>query len=261
MIRYPWPPRTTLHYSTRISPRFPWSGAPGGCTTTLAVGGDVGLHSHLHAGLGLDRRRHELVAGDCHHSARQSDRADPHATQRACRREIRHSVSGVGARVVRSARRQCSGGAARAGGLRVVRHPDLDRRAGHLLHAAHPVAGGGRHRRRHLDLLLRLLGAEHRGDLARHRHHQVPGRHRRAVHAGDRAAAAVVDHAQGRRLWTGAERAQQVPVHGRIRALLHPFAHRNGGVLGHGGAEYSGFHALRQIAEGAEPWARRWACP
>ena len=39
-------------------------------------------------------------------------------------------VSGLRARFVRRARRQYSGGAARAGGLRMVRHPDLDRRAG-----------------------------------------------------------------------------------------------------------------------------------
>ena len=49
-------------------------------------------------------------------------------------------VSGSGARFVRRARRQCSGGAARAGGMRMVRDPDLDRRAGDLLHAADPMA-------------------------------------------------------------------------------------------------------------------------
>ena len=37
---------------------------------------------------------------------------------------------------------------------------------------------------RHLDLLLRVLGAQHVRDLSRHRDHQVSGRHRRAVHAG-----------------------------------------------------------------------------
>ena len=59
--------------------------------------------------------------------------------------------------------------------------------------AAAQIAG------RRVDLLLRLLGAEHRGDLARHRNHQVSGRHRRALHAGHRPAAALVDHRQGRR--------------------------------------------------------------
>jgi nucleobase:cation symporter-1, NCS1 family len=53
--------------------------------------------------------------------------------------------------------------------------------------------------------------AEHGGDLARHRDHQVSGRHRRAVHAGHRPAAALVDHRQSRRPRPGAERAQQVP--------------------------------------------------
>ena len=57
-----------------------------------------------------------------------------------------------------------------------------------------PLAGERQIGGRHLDLLLRLLGAQHVRDLARHRDHQVSGRHRRAVHAGRRAAAAVVDH-------------------------------------------------------------------
>ncbi len=50
-----------------------------------------------------------------------------------------------------------------------------------------------------LDLFLLVLAAHHGGDLARHRDHQVSGRHRRAVHAGGGTAAAVVDLAQSRR--------------------------------------------------------------
>ena len=53
------------------------------------------------------------------------------------------------------------------------------------------LAGGG-------GLLLRFLAVEYGGDLARHRDHQVSGRHWRALHAGDRAAAALVDHAAKR---------------------------------------------------------------
>ncbi len=48
------------------------------------------------------------------------------------------------------------------------------------------------------------------------------------------------------------QRAQQVPIHRRVPALLHSLAHRHGGLLGHGGAEHSRFHPLRQIAEGAD---------
>jgi hypothetical protein len=57
---------------------------------------------------------------------------------------------------------------ARAGGLRLVRHPDVDWRTGHLLHAENLVAGRRGIAGRCVDLLLRLLGAQHRRDLARH---------------------------------------------------------------------------------------------
>ena len=62
--------------------------------------------------------------------------------------QVRHSVSGLRARVVRRARRECSGRAARAGRLRLVRHPDLDRRPGDLRDADDPLAGCGTLRRR-----------------------------------------------------------------------------------------------------------------
>ena len=45
-----------------------------------------------------------------------------------------------------------------------------------------------------LDLLRRILAAQHVRDLERHRHHQVSRRNRRALHVGRRTAAAVVDH-------------------------------------------------------------------
>ena len=61
---------------------------------------------------------------------------------------------------------------------------------------------------RNLDLLFRLLGSEHFRDFAWYRDHQIPGRHRRAVHARHRIAAAVVDHQSRRRARSGAERAQ-----------------------------------------------------
>ncbi len=103
-------------------------------------------------------------------------------------------LPGFRARLVRRPRRQYARRAARARRLRMVRHSDVDRRPGYLLHAENPVAGGGRFFQRNLDLFLRFLGAEYRRHLARHRNHQVPRRHRRAVHARHRPAAAVVDH-------------------------------------------------------------------
>ena len=106
----------------------------------------------------------------------------------------------------RRARRQHSGGAARAGGLRLVRHSDLDRRAGDLLDAQDHVAGDGAHAGRRLDLLLRVLAAQHVGGLAGHRDHPLSGRRRRAIPARRRTAAAVVDHRQGGRPGPGAQR-------------------------------------------------------
>ena len=66
-----------------------------------------------------------------------------HAAQRARRHEIRHSVSGLRAGVVRRARREPARGSARAGGLRMVRHSDLDRRPGDPLHAARSCGPAG----------------------------------------------------------------------------------------------------------------------
>jgi cytosine/uracil/thiamine/allantoin permease len=73
------------------------------------------------------------------------------------------------------------------------------------------LAGLGPLRSRIGGLLHILLELEYRGDLARHPDHQVSGRDRRTVHAGDWSAPAVVGHAQGGRLRPGAERAQPVP--------------------------------------------------
>ncbi len=57
------------------------------------------------------------------------------------------------------------------------------------------------------------------------------------------------------------QRAQQIPYHRRVFSLLRSLAHRHGGVLGHGRAQHSRLHPLRQIAEGADAWDRRWDCP
>ena len=78
---------------------------------------------------------------------------------------------------------------------------------------------GGFRPLRGLALLRRILAAEHGGDLARHRDHPVPGRHWRAVHAGRRTPAAVVDHREGRRPRPGAQRPEQVPDNGAVLAL------------------------------------------
>ena len=76
-----------------------------------------------------------LVAGGmswwqavCTIIARQRHRARADDAQRPRGHEVRHPVPGARARVVRPRRRARAGAAARAGRLRLVRHPDLDRR-------------------------------------------------------------------------------------------------------------------------------------
>ena len=60
----------------------------------------------------------------------QRDRAHSDGAQRARRHAIRHFVSGTLSRAVRRERRERCGDAARDRRVRLVRHPDVDRRAG-----------------------------------------------------------------------------------------------------------------------------------
>ncbi len=122
------------------------------------------------------------------------------------------------------------------------------------------LACGGTVPRRNLGLFFRFLVVEHDGDLARHRNHQGAGRRRRAVYAGRGAAVAVLDHAQGGRLRTGTERSRQVHDIGFVFPFLYSVAHRDGGLLGHRRAQYSGFHALREIAARPGCGPSAWAC-
>ena len=163
------------------------------------MGGHECLHSHLHAGLRIDRRRHELEAGHWNNFARQCHRADSDDSQCPRGRQVRHPVSGVSAGFVWRARRECARRVARFSRLRMVRNPILDRRAGYLFDAPGAMARCGVERVDPLDLFLFVLAFNHGGDLARHRYHQVPGRYRRAVHAGRGPAIAVVDRTQSRR--------------------------------------------------------------
>ena len=92
----------------------------------------VRLHPDLHARLVADRAGHELVAGRAHDLPRQPHRAGADGAQRPRRHPLRHPVPRLLPRVVRHPRRQRPGPAARLRRLRLVRHPDLDRRRGHL---------------------------------------------------------------------------------------------------------------------------------
>ena len=81
---------------------------------------------------GAHRRRHELVAGHPHDFSRQPHRADPDGPQRARRNKLRNSISGLLPRVVRDEGREHAGDSPRTRRLRMVRHPDVDRRRGNL---------------------------------------------------------------------------------------------------------------------------------
>ncbi len=97
-----------------------------------AVDLHVRLRAHLHAGLVADRRGDELVAGGAHHLPRQLRRARADGAQRARRHQVRHPLPRLLPRRVRHPRRQRARRPPRPGGLRLVRHPGVDRRRGHL---------------------------------------------------------------------------------------------------------------------------------
>ena len=87
-----------------------------------------------------------MARGGVHHLPRQPDRAGADAAGRPRRRQARHPVPGAVARLLRHPGREAAGAAARAGRLRLVRHPDLGRRRGDLHHRQRAVRR--RHRRR-----------------------------------------------------------------------------------------------------------------
>ncbi|MNS97462.1 hypothetical protein D3C72_1317960 [compost metagenome] len=104
-----------------------------------ALGGHGDVHPRLHAGGQPDRGRHVVGAGGADRVPRQRHRAGADAAHRPRGREVRHSVCGDGARLVRHARGAPAGPDARHRRLRLVRHPDLVRRADDL----HPDGRAG----------------------------------------------------------------------------------------------------------------------
>ena len=197
---------------------------PGPHHTRAAHLGHIQLHRalvlHVDGGDGLHacvqphRRRNGLQAGARDGPSGQSHRPCPNAAERARGRQVRHSLPGLCARFVWRARRKHSRHAARAGGLRVVRHPDLDRRPGHLRNAQRAVARVGVNAFRSVGLLPRLLAAQHGRGMARRGVDPFPAELFRALSACHVAGAARLHDPQGRRLRPHAQRAQPVP---------HPF--------------------------------------
>ena len=154
------------------------------------------MYSHVHAGLWPDCGRHGLDSGSSHHPSGKFDCLDSHAAECACRHSLWHPVSCFCARVIRCARSECSCDSASAGGMRLVRHPGVDWRPSDLLHVANLVAWRCKFPRQQLDLLFSFLGNQHARHLARDRNDQIPGRRRRAVHAGRGIGPSFLDHTQ-----------------------------------------------------------------
>ena len=98
---------------------------------------------------------------------------DPDDPQRPCRHQVRRVVPGVVPRGVRRARRQHAGDPARDRRVRLVRHPDLDRRARAAGAADRGVAGVGERPGIDRDRLRDLLGGAGRDHHSRSRGHQA----------------------------------------------------------------------------------------
>ena len=192
-------------------------------------------HHDLHARVRSHAGGNELVSIAEHHPSRQRHRADSDDPQRTRRHEVRRELSGDVSGELRRAWCQCAGNAARGRRLRLVRYPDLDRRA-RPQHAPHGGVGrvGARARwRRHLvcDLLARA-GAHH---CRRHRAHQAPWQRRRTGAAHRWYRAALLGDTPRRRARQHPRPIATTPGR-RGRELLGPFpagAYGKRGILGH----------------------------
>ena len=213
----------------------------------VAVDRHGDLHPDLHArlwshGVGMD-----LASGRRSRDSRQCGGPRPHRAQLLCGHALRHSLPRARARVVWRAGSQYPGAAARTRGVRLVRHPDVDRRLGDLQadrsdlarhrDAAADPAGIRRSQHRRGSLLHAVLGDERLDRAARDGLDQVSGdvgitvlarRRRGAVHLG-----------MGSRRWHRSNapkpRRRAVRPSGG-REPLRRWPHLRRRVLGHDGA-------------------------
>src|SRR6266702_5270924 len=211
------------------------------------------LHPHLHAGRGAHVHRDELVAGPHHDPPRQhhSPGADP--AELAPRHQVRDPVPRVRASLLRHDRLQPAGPDAGPRGLRLVRHPVLDRRGGpaHPLRERDPPLGESprpgllRPHRHRVALLPALLGAQ--------RPHHLRG-HGRAPGGVELGGSLRARHGGGPPRLGGpggqgagppARPAGEVPHPGRVPPRVHPVPDRDDRLLGHPLPEHARLHALR----------------
>src|SRR5262245_6803714 len=112
----------------------------GGSRYGSTVDQHVGVHSDVHAGLVSDRTGYELVARGADDLSGQLHRPGSDDSQRTCRDAIRHTISRLlpgGIRCTWSERASADAGARC---LRLVWHPDVDRRHGPIHAAGHVAA-------------------------------------------------------------------------------------------------------------------------
>ena len=171
------------------------------------------------------------------------------------------SFPGVVPRRVRREGRQRAGDPARDRRVRMVRHPDLDRRA-RAAGAAHGgVAGMGERARIDLDLVCDLLARAGRDHHSRSRRHQVARGVVGAAAARRRRAAAVVGDRQRRRLDAHPLRSAEAAAgqHAVLDAVPRG-ADRERRLLGDAQPQHSRLHALRADRNDRRRSARRSAC-
>ena len=174
------------------------------------------------------------------------------------------SFPGAVPRELRRARRQHPGDAARDRRLRMVRHPDVDRRA-RARHAVHRGVAGlergaGRHRasrsRSFWLIQVAIIARRHRG-------HQDARELRRAA-AARRRASCCSSGASGTAAGSGTSSPNRSDSRAeRERLVLDALpagAHRERRLLGDAQPQHPRLHALREEPALAGRWARRSAC-
>ena len=186
---------------------------------------------------------------------------DPDAAQRARRSGVRNSLSRFRALGVRSAGRERARHAARAGGLRLVRDSNMDRRRSDL----RDDRGAGARRWKNASWGVPaaswcFLAAESGRDRARNQDDPLSAGHHRAVSAVDRRGAVALGARESGRIRADAGHAFEISDLRRVFQLLRAVADGRGGVLGHCGAEHSRLHALREAASASRWSGRRSVC-
>jgi hypothetical protein len=156
--------------------------------------------------------------------------------------------------------RERAGTAARAGRLRLVRHPDLDRRARAERAADGGMAAMGRRRRQRLDRVRRLLAGPGLGHHARPRGHQAARRLVGAAAARRRGHPARVGRTARRRARLRPRRIARLQSGTTPFWRSSPPRSRPTSATGRRSASTSPTSPATRAASARRCWARRSAC-